>query len=92
MAPAPSNPIAANPTKGLTPTTTDAEPPVEVMSAKAWPAKDWPLITVNTPTGAQTQATTNPTTAAVCTAEFPKNPGWNIACQTLIGAGTERWR
>ena len=77
--------MAANPTRGLTPVTTAADPPVEVMSAKAWPAKDWPLITVNTPTGAHTQATTTPTTAAVCTAEFEKNPGWKIGVPDAHG-------
>ena len=50
-----------------------------VISANAWPAKDWPLITVKTPTGAQTRATTAPTTG---------RPG--PACSRRSLMGTQR--
>ncbi len=86
MAPAPATPKATKPTSGLTPSTKAAEPPVDVMSAKACPANDWPLITVKTPMGAHTRATTAPTTAADWTGPLEKNPGGNTACRMLMTA------
>ena len=45
------------------------------MSAREWPAKDCPRVTVNTPTTADVIAMTVPTASAMCTGALPKNPG-----------------
>jgi hypothetical protein len=48
---------------------------VVATSVSAWPAKDWLLTTVKTPTIAETTAATAPMTAAVCTGWLEKKPG-----------------
>ncbi len=75
MAPAPSTPAPRKPTRGLRLKKKAPEPPVVATSVRAWPAKDWPRITVKTPTMADTTALTAPTTSATCTGPLEKNPG-----------------
>ena len=60
---------------GLMPRRNEAAPPALLTSASAWPAKDWPRITVNTPTTPETTAAPPPMTAAVCTGSLVKKPG-----------------
>ena len=45
------------------------------MSPSASPAKDWPRITVKTPTTPATIATAVPTASATCTASLSQKPG-----------------
>ena len=66
--------------KGLAPTRKAPEPPAVPTSPRAWPAKDWPRMTVNTPTTAETTATSAPDRRAPrAPGSLAKNPGSNTA-------------
>jgi hypothetical protein len=73
-------PPAMNPVSGVSPKRKAPEPPVVATSVKAWPAKDWLLTTVKTPTTAETTAVSPPMTAAVRTGPLEKNPGSKRKC------------
>ena len=67
MAPAPTIAKVTKPQSGLAPTRKAPDPPVVPTSPREWPAKDWPRMTVNTPTTADTSETMPPTTSATRT-------------------------
>jgi zinc/manganese transport system ATP-binding protein len=76
-----AGPMIPNPTKpetGLMPASTAPDPPAADTSVRAWPPKDWPRMTVNTPTTPETTATTPPITSAVWTGWLSKKPGSKI--------------
>ena len=60
ITPAPTMPRPTKPSNGLSPISSAPEPPAAETSPSAWPAKDWPRMTVKTPTTADTTATTPP--------------------------------
>ncbi len=75
MTTAPTTPAPTKPSTGLAPTRRAPEPPAVDTSVRAWPPNDWPRSTVNTPTTADTTATTAPMTVATWTGWLAKNPG-----------------
>ena len=68
-------PKARKPQNWLRPMRKAAEPPVVATSASACPAKDWPRVTVNTPTTPEVTATTVPTSSATRTGPLDTSPG-----------------
>jgi hypothetical protein len=60
MIPAARTPIPTKPKSGVRPRRNAPDAPVAPTSDRASPAKDWPRITVNTPTTPETSATTVP--------------------------------
>ena len=72
-----TTPRPTNPTTGLAPRRNAPDPPAADTSVSECPAKDWPRITVNTPTTADTTATTAPMMRATWTGWLEKNPGSN---------------
>ncbi len=79
-------PKARYPQNWLTPTRNAPEPPVVAMSASEWPANDWPLVTVNTPTTAEVIAMTVPTARAMCTGPLAKKPGSKMCPMAYLTA------
>ena len=77
MTAAPATPRPTNPNSGSAPISDAPDPPAVDTSVRAWPPKDCPRSTVNTPTTADTNATAPPTIIAVCTGWLEKNPGSN---------------
>src|SRR5487761_312525 len=77
MTPAATTLRATKPYSVDTPRRTAAEPPAVPMSERACPANDWPRMTVNTPTQAETMATIPLTASAMCTGLLEKKPGSN---------------
>ena len=76
---------ATNPHSGPTATRKAPDPPVVPMSPSASPAKDWPRMTVNTPTDAADDRDDRADAiAAICTVGWSKKPGAKIAAR--IGA------
>ena len=86
ITPAPMMPSPTNPTTGLSPMSSAPEPPAAETSPSAWPPKDWPRMTVNTPTTADTTATAAPTAAAVWTGALEKKPGSKICVHSWCTA------
>ena len=72
-------PPATKPDSGVIPTNNAPEPPAVDTSVRAWPPKDWPLMTVNTPTRADTTAVKVPRPRATWTGWLEKNPGSKTA-------------
>ena len=70
-------PKTRNPQNWLSPIRKAPAPPVVATSASAWPAKDWPRVTVNTPTTPEVIATTVPTSTATRTGPLDSRPGSN---------------
>jgi hypothetical protein len=70
-----ATPATRKPQNWLIPTRNAPDPPVVATSASAWPAKDWPRSTVNTPMTPEVTATTAPTSRAVLTGPLPNSPG-----------------
>src|SRR6516164_9777082 len=92
IVPAPAMPRPTKPATGVSPISSAPDPPAAETSPSACPAKDWPRMTVNTPTTAATTATTPPTATAMWTCGLLKNPGSNTADSTpgmsaLLGGG-----
>ena len=89
MQPAAMTPMPRKPSSGLMPSRNAAAPPALLTSAREWPAKDCPRITVKTPTAPETTAAAPPTSAAVCTGWLVKNPGSTINDSSVVMAFTE---
>ena len=77
MTPPPTIPRPTNPSSGFSPISSAPEPPAAETSLSACPPKDWPRMTVNTPTTAETTATTPPIRTATWTGALEKKPGSN---------------
>ena len=80
-------PTPTKPGSGLSPISSAPEPPAAETSPSAWPAKDWPRMTVNTPTTRTTTATTPPIEAATWTCGLAKKPGSKTAVDSWCMAG-----
>ena len=89
MLAAASTPMTRNPSSGLIPSRNAAAPPALLTSAREWPAKDCPRITVNTPTTPETTAAAPPITAAVRTGSLVKNPGSTTSDSSVVMPITE---
>ena len=87
IAPAAITLPSTNPHSGPMPTRYAPAPPVVPRSPNASPAKDWPRMTVNTPTTPVTTATSAPTARAMCTASLSKNPGAKIGDRKWLTTG-----
>ncbi len=83
--------MAKNPSSGLIPRRKEADPPALLTSARAWPAKDCPRMTVNTPTTPDTMAAPPPITIAVCTGSLVKKPGSKNAVNKKSMADHPTW-
>ena len=68
-------PNTRKPQNWLSPIRKAPDPPVVATSASAWPAKDCPRVTVNTPTTPEVMATTVPTSSATRTGPLDSSPG-----------------